>query len=228
MIQIGMRKVQFAENEYYHLYNRGVDKRIIFSTKDDFDRFKAYLYLLNDSDNARAANFFDSRSRSEIFSVARSQQLVAIGAYCMMPNHFHILATPLVENGISKFMQKIQTAYAMYFNEKTLRSGRLFQGTFKAKHVAEDVYLKYLYAYIHLNPAEFLKEDWDDSDGEAFRAHQNKILSYPYSSALEYSSAQFSIVDPKSFPKYFLKAKDMQSHLQFWQQYRKELARNKK
>lgn len=216
-----MRKTKFAEGEFYHLYNHGVEKRVIFNTKDDHDRFQTYLYVLNDEHNARPANIFSVKNRELAFQEKRIQPLVAIGAYCLMPNHFHILATPLVENGIPKFMHKLQTAYSMYFNEKSSRTGRLFQGTYKAKHADTDTYLQYLYAYIHLNPAKLLTTDWKEASAEEIRQLGTKILAYPYSSAGEYHLGKHVITDPGLFPKYFEKTKDMNALLQFWLKYKK-------
>jgi putative transposase len=139
-----------------------------------------------------------------------------------MPNHFHILATPLVENGIPKFMHKLQTAYTMYFNERTSRTGSLFQGTYKSTHVDDDEYLRYLYAYIHLNPAKLLTQEWHEASGEELRQLGSKILAYPYSSSGEYNLQKYVITDPGSFPTYFTKKGDMHSLLQFWLKYKKE------
>lgn len=215
-----MNREPFIENECYHLYNRGVDRRVVFAIRDDYERFKAYLYLLNDVENVRPANFFTPRAVDDLYTRARGQRLVAIGAYCLMPTHFHILATPLVENGISKFMQKITTAYTMYFNERTLRSGSLFQGTFKSMHAEPETYRKYIFAYIHLNPAHFFHEDWASANESDLRSVEGKIMTYPYSSAPEYRSNTFTITDPKHFPGYFEKGKDMPAHIRFWLQHK--------
>jgi REP element-mobilizing transposase RayT len=222
-----MRKTIFAEGEFYHVYNRGVDKRVIFNTKEDSDRFQAYLYALNDVHAERATYFFAAKYRKDVYAHKRIEPLVAIGAYCLMPNHFHMLVTPLVEDGIPKFMHKVQTAYAMYFNEKTARTGTLFQGPYKSEHADSDTYLKYLYAYIHLNPAKLLTTDWRDASAEELRQLGSKILAYPYSSAGEYNLAKHVISNPKPFPRYFEKTKDMSSHLQFWLKYKNEFAEGK-
>ena len=214
-----MRRLKFTEGKFYNLYNRGVEKRIIFSGQADYDRFEAYLYILNDSENPRAANFFNGRRNDEIFLSARTEQLVAIGAYCLMPNHFHILATPLVEDGISKFMQKLQTAYTMYFNDKYARDGVLFQGTFKAENPEHDDELKFLYAYIHLNPAKLFNPDWQEKEAHEFRYLASSALDYRYSSAGEYFSGKHVITTPHKFPKYFQRAKDLDSIIQCWLKY---------
>ena len=72
-------------------------------------------------------------------------------AYCLNPNHYHFILTPLVEKGIEKFMQRIGTGYTMYFNEKNKRSGSLFQGKFKSKHINSNEYLLQASAYVNLN-----------------------------------------------------------------------------
>lgn len=216
-----MRTTKFAEGEYYHLYNRGVDKRVTFNTKEDHQRFQTYLYILNDAHNGRAASILQTKMRDP-YAERRIEPLVAIGAYCLMPNHFHILATPIAENGISRFMHKLQTAYTLYFNEKTSRTGSLFQGPFKSVHVDSDSYLKYLYAYIHLNPARLLTQEWKAASAEELRSLGTKILAYPYSSAGEYNLGKHVITSPGAFPKYFQKTRDMSCHLQFWLKYKKE------
>ncbi len=216
-----MRKIQFAEGEFYHLYNRGVDKRVVFSNKEDHERFQAYLYILNDAHNDKPTlNFITKQKKNVMFESPRVEPLVAIGVYCLMPNHFHILVTPLIENGIPKFMHKLQTAYTMYFNQKMSRTGSLFQGTYKSSHVDDDEYLRYLYAYIHLNPAKLLTDEWRKASAEELRQLGSKILAYPYSSAGEYNLGKFVISNPKPFPQYFTKTRDMRAHLQFWMKYK--------
>src|SRR3989344_1887720 len=154
------RKTKFVIGEFYHIYNRGVEKRIIFPNISDYKRFLALLYLANSNEIIQFRNDFSRTFLEKIFEKDRGEPLVAIGAYCLMPNHFHLLLTPLVEGGISKFMLKLQTGYSMYFNIKNEREGSLFQGTYKATHAQDDEYLKYLYAYIHLNPAKLKDKEW--------------------------------------------------------------------
>ena len=198
-----MRKFIFSEGEYYHLYNRGVEKRNIFTSPSEYKRFCAYLYLLNTEENIRPSDIISDHGVQYVFSIKRNRPLVAIGAYCLMPNHFHILATPLVEGGIAKFMQRLQTAYTMYFNEKHKRSGSLFQGTYKARHADNDNYLKYLYAYIHLNPAKLFDTKWKNRGVSGLKKLKQQVIKYSYSSINEYISLKHTITDPVHFPKYF-------------------------
>jgi putative transposase len=157
---MSQRLISFSGGEFYHVYNRGTDKRAIYLDKSDYKRFIELLYLSNSSHSFVVRDIY--RNNESIYEYDRGDLLVAIGAYCLMPNHFHILVTPLVENGISKFMNKLCTSYSMYFNKKYNRTGALFQGKFKAEHADRDEYLKYLYAYIHLNPVKLIDSTWKE------------------------------------------------------------------
>ena len=209
------RAVEFVEGEYYHLYNRGVDKRVIFSSTVDYERFMMLLYLANSTENVRIGNVLKSHTYKEVFDIKRCDPIVAIGAFCLMPNHFHILATPLVENGLSTFMLKLQTGYSMYFNTKNYRNGSLFQGPFKSEHAGHDTYLKYLFSYIHLNPAKIIDPYWKE------RVNRKKSLmkfveSYPYSSLEEYLLGTHSITSPGAFPDYFFSKAEVRAHIADW------------
>lgn len=114
------------------------------------------------------------------------EKLVNIGAYCLMPNHFHILVHEKSEGGISKFMLKLSTAYSMYFNKLNDRSGALFQGPFKAKHADNDEYLKYLFAYIHLNPLKIIDPNWRNYGAIDRSKAESYVKNYPYSSFGDY------------------------------------------
>ena len=153
---MSMRKVSFVPEEFYHLYNRGNSRQAIFLNDADYARFSALLYLAN------GTNSFEFRELASdaLFDFNRGEQLVAIGAYCLMPNHFHILLTPLIEGGVATFMRKLATGYSMYFNKKHHRTGSLFEGRFKSEHVNNDNHLKYLFSYIHLNPVKLIQSKW--------------------------------------------------------------------
>lgn len=153
---MSLRITPFVHGEFYHVYNRGTDKRPIFSDTHDWQRFQELLFLSN---AAKPVNIREVRRvHADIYAFDTELPIVAIGAYCLMPNHFHMLLTPLVDGGVSKFMKKLCTGYSMYFNKKYERTGTLFEGPFKAKHADSDAYLKYLYAYIHLNPVKLWSE----------------------------------------------------------------------
>jgi len=209
------RKDPFVEGEYYHVYNRGVDKRMIFTSASDYKRFLMLLYLANNQDEVRIGNILKSHNYDEVFSILRSEQLVVIGAYCLMPNHFHVLLTQKVEGGITRFMLKLQTGYSMFFNTRYERNGSLFQGPFRSNLVDNDRYLEYLFAYIHLNPAKLRDSHWRER-----LSRGNDLLkfveSYPYSSYQAYLENAHVITNPEAFPEYFSSRKEVRSHIIDW------------
>jgi putative transposase len=204
-----MRTHTFAHGEYYHLYNRGVDKRVIFNDTFDKKRFQYLMFLCNTSENIEVRNFFSINKINgdyKVYSHIKSDTLVDIGAYVLMPNHFHILVKEKTDGGVSKFMQKLQTGYTMFFNDRNDRSGALFQGRFKSQHVNSDSYLKYLYGYIHLNPLKLKDASWKSN--ENCLNNYTKILEKNnFSSYLDYvvtlDRPEKVILNPKSFPAYF-------------------------
>ena len=211
------RKDAFIEGEYYHLYNRGVDKRIIFPSARDYRRFMMLLYLANSTEDTRIGNVLRTAKYEDVFNLERAEPLVAIGAFCLMPNHFHLLVTPLTSGGISKFMLKLQTGYSMYFNTKNERKGALFQGPFRSVHADNDQYLQYLYSYIHLNPAKLLDPKWKETSSSK-NVLKRFVESYPYSSYAAYLNDSHIITEPKKFPDYFSSKDDVESHISDWLQ----------
>jgi putative transposase len=136
----------------------------------------------------------------------REETLVNTGAYCLMPNHFHILVKEKAENGTSKFMQKVSTAYSMYFNKKYKRTGGLFEGKFKSQHMSTDRYLKYIFSYIHLNPIKLIDSKWKEKGLKNLKESLIHLKTYQYSSYLDYlkeDRLRLKIIDKKEFPKYF-------------------------
>src|SRR3990167_241747 len=193
------RKVNFEKGEFYHIYNRGVEKRIIFQNISDYKRFLVLLYIANGDKSLHMKDYGSLNFIEEVFGKDRGRPLVAIGVYCLMPNHFHLLLTPLLKGGISKFMLKLQTGYSMYFNKKNERVGALFQGIFQSQHINKDKYLRYIYAYIHLNPAKLKNPSWKTQPKSFLNQLKKFIAEYPYSSLQEYVSLDYKIVNSKLF-----------------------------
>lgn len=149
-----MRKTELETGEYYHIYNRGVDKRIIFLDEADIRRFYQSVEEFNTLEPIGSIyeHSFVKRLGSEASkSKPAATTLVSVIAHCANPNHFHLLLRQEAEKGIEKFMHKVGTGYTKYFNNKYKRSGALFQGVFKSIHVDTNEYLLHLSAYINLN-----------------------------------------------------------------------------
>ena len=147
---MGIRNIEFSNGDYYHVFNRGVDKRIIFNTKEQQEFFFNRMKLLNTTDSRKYIANKRSRYKDKAI-IASGDQLVSIVAYCLLPNHYHLLLRQEIDNGISQFMQRLGTSYTMYFNQQEKRSGSLFQGKFKAKHLSGDFALPVVSAYVNLN-----------------------------------------------------------------------------
>jgi len=153
-----MRKIEFANGEYYHIYNRGVDKREVFLDEDDYLRFLTSMREFNRVDPI--GSLYEKYLTAERRGLSPQKgdsvpteiiPLVEIIVYCLNPNHYHIILRQVSEGGVSKFMLKLSSGYSSYFNKKNKRSGSLFQGRFKAVHIDSNEYLLYLSAYVNKN-----------------------------------------------------------------------------
>ncbi len=166
-----MRKIEFRNGEYYHIYNRGVDKREVFGEERDFVRFLRSMKEFNNIESTGSLYELNYHRRKEaklpIGSLASG--LADVICYCLNSNHFHLILKQLREKGIEKFMHKLGTGYTKHFNQKYKRSGSLFQGPFKAVHIDSNEYLLWLSGYVNGN-VEIHNID---------RAENYKWCSYP-------------------------------------------------
>lgn len=187
-MSVATRRVQFGAGECYHVYNRGVEKRDVFLTQGDYERFLYALFVCNDR-RPITNTFHGYRGLTSIRWEMRERRdsLVDILCFCLMPNHFHLLIRQRHDDaGVPLFMQKVGTAYTMYFNAKYERAGGLFQGTYKVKRVAQDEYLLPLSRYIHLNPLDLAAPEWRESGLPGHSIAHKHLLLYPWSSYPEY------------------------------------------
>lgn len=198
--------MKFVTNSYYHVYNRGVEKRDIFMEENDYLRFIHDLYEFNDTspanpNNRRIVGGTTSNNNKE------RDQLVEIICFCLMPNHFHLILRQLKEDGITQFMKKLGTGYAMYFNKKYERVGSLFQGRFKSILVGSDEYLVHLSRYIHLNPVGLVDQHWSKQGIESWPKVKKFLQNYRYSSYLDYIQIRnFPSVTSRDFLLSYFKA----------------------
>ncbi|KKR09371.1 MAG: hypothetical protein UT37_C0023G0003 [Parcubacteria group bacterium GW2011_GWA2_39_18] len=179
----------FIAGSYYHIYNRGVEKRTIFLNQS------FYYHFLKTIDFFR---FYNKRKLSEgipnkptLPSSDKSIELVKILCFVLMPNHYHLVLQQTINGGISRFMNDIANSYTRYFNLKTKRLGHLFQGAFKAKTVESPESFLQVTRYIHLNPMEF----YSNSLQSAASVKAQWLISYPYSSYKVYLGKSI-IYDP--------------------------------
>jgi REP element-mobilizing transposase RayT len=144
------RKIIFTNNEYYHIFNRGTDKRVIFTNKNLQYFFLRRMVELNNTD-VNANNRNSRNNGKENFVFGDGEKLVEVVAYCLLPNHFHFVLKQLIDGGISKYMQRLGSSYSTLFNQEYGRTGGLFQGKFKAKHISGDYSLPTVATYVNLN-----------------------------------------------------------------------------
>lgn len=201
-----MRKTQFANGEFYHIYNRGVDKRSIFQDKKDQQRFFDSLIQFNTIEPIGSIyeNQFN-RPKLQLGGRASKlqQKLVNIVSYCLNPNHYHFLLEQVSENGIQKFMHRLGTGYTRYFNDKNKRSGVLFQGKYKSIHITSNDYLLRLSSYINLNfkvhglGGSASKSSWEEYSNEECVSDfcQKNIVLKQFKNRREYESFAKSSVE---------------------------------
>lgn len=173
------RYTPLVENYFYHVFNRGVNKRPIFKSKYEYRRFLLLLKYYNFVEYPIKFSKFMTLAhdqRSEIWNrLAKEKTNTDILSYCLMPNHFHLLLKQNNENGISKLLANLQNSYARYFNIKNERIGPLFQGQFKAIRIDSEKQLLHVSRYIHLNPYS-----------SGIVKTTDKLLKYDWSSLPEY------------------------------------------
>lgn len=164
----------FFNSGYYHVYNRGVEKRNVFMDKWDYLRFLETIdFYRKTPQPAKLSDF--RRGIIRLKYDGNQKELVKIFVYCLMSNHFHLLIQQLADRGVTNFISNLINSYTRYFNTKYDRIGALFQGAFKARLVATDEYLLQVSKYIHRNP--FVFPQW-------------KNKTYPYSSYSYYLSSE--------------------------------------
>lgn len=155
----------YVSEAYYHAYNRGVNKRRIFLDDQDYSFFLSLLkrYLSNETGPNKYNITYENLSSE-----------VEILAYCLMPNHVHLLIYQISPDGMTNLMRRVFTSYSMYFNKKYERVGNLFQDAYKAIYINSDEYLQHISRYIHLNPTEWTT--WNFSSLDYYRG--NKASSW--------------------------------------------------
>ena len=185
------RYVPFALDETYHVYSRGVNKQDIFTSDWDRERFQALLLLCNSTHPAHLGNLLTKYKGGSFIKLFEKEgpeeRIVEVLAYCLMPNHIHLVLYETTEGGISKFMGKLMTAYAMYFNKKYERSGPLFTRPFRARHVDSDEYFREIFAYVHLNPVSLIEPKWKEEGVKDMESVRKFVENYRWCSFYDYS-----------------------------------------
>lgn len=215
-----LRKDPFITGEYYHIYNRGIDKRVIFKSYKDYERFIMLLYIGNSKESLHLDELLNRQHKkfNEVLVLDKGEPIVSIGAWCLMPNHFHLLIRQEIDGGITKFMRKLGVGYSMFFNIKYERVGSLFGGVFKSKLVGvDDNYMRQLFGYIHINPLEIEFPEWKEKISKPSADMKKFLESYRYSSYRDYlgeNRIEKNIIKSENFPDYFQSSKEFRDFVE--------------
>ncbi|RJQ26173.1 hypothetical protein C4577_04060 [Candidatus Parcubacteria bacterium] len=197
----------YIPNGYYHIYNRGVEKRVIFQDDADYKMFLYYMFIYLAPPSVIQSRYEKLKSALKLGNFYSKVDLLC---YTLMPNHFHFLVHQNSEKHITELMRRITNAYTTYFNKRYDRVGPLFQGVYKASLIDRDEYLLYLTRYIHRNSLDVID-------------YKNKIENYPWSSYRAYLGFEKSSYINTSFVLNFFSQKNeflsYKSFVEFEQQY---------
>lgn len=186
-----MKRPSFANEHIYHIYNRGVEKRDIFSNKNDYFRFILNLHEFNSSSPALNFGYQIKHTPIEVrlqYTIARP--LVEILTFCLMPNHYHLMIRQISEHGITEFMRKVGVGYTNYFNLRNQRVGPLFQGKFKAVLIENEEHFFHLPHYIHLNPLGLFSSAKKSSTENYTNTAMEFLHTYRWSSFQDYTGKE--------------------------------------
>jgi len=203
----------FEPDAMYHVYNRGVDKRIIFVDERDYSVFLSFLkYALLTDEQKSKLEIVDNKllSESQRFNLRRENlsEKVELVGFCLMPNHFHLLLYQYDIEGITKLMRSVCTGYSMYFNKRHKRIGTLFQGVYKASRINSDSYWTHISRYIHLNPLDIGKD----------------YINYTYSSYRNYiGDARADWLKPEKVMDCFSSVREYETFVREYIPYKKDL-----
>ncbi len=207
-----MRKIEFVTDGVYHIYNRGTDKRKVFYEDNDYSRFIYSMYKFNCLGRSLHLNrqINIDRKSGRGFASTSVDKLVKLLYFVLMPNHFHLVLQQIAKRGIEKFMQKLGTGYAMYFNKKYKRSGVLFQGIFKAIPVETDSYIIQASQYIHLNPLKLIEPEFRKEGIKDIERARVFLRNYKWSSYLDYVGIENFpfLIDDELHQGYFKKVSE--------------------
>jgi len=174
------RSIVLANQQIYHVFNRGIERRPVFTSKREYERMLTTLWFYRYAKPGATLSHYLNLPMpgKRIFEEALITKPMGVSllAYCLMPNHFHYIVRQEQEGGIRHFLANVTNSHTKYFNLRRHRVGPLFQGTFKAVRVETDEQFLHLTRYVHLNPVK------------SFLIRLNELEAYPWSSYKEYLS----------------------------------------
>ncbi len=203
-----MRSLKIAPGEYYHVFNRGVNKHLIFHDTIDRVRFLfLILYFQSPITLFNIGRMVKSFVRHSVFNIKKETEqniieskFIELTSFCLMPNHFHLIVKEVEENGTARYMQRVLNAYTKYYNAKYNKSGHLFQGPYKIVHVKSNEQLLYLSTYIHRNPRE-LKEWLHKENRYPWSSYQDFLSKNRFEKLLVFNIISGQFKNKKEYEK---------------------------
>lgn len=237
------RKEEFETGEIYHIVSRGLDNNLIFKDVSDYYRGIFSIYEFNNANaitirdrrlarehikKLEAANRGRASDISADLNIDKRDKFVEVLCFCFMPNHIHLLVKQLKDNGITKFMSKIGTGYAGYFNRKYKRNGYVFQNRFRSIHIKDDNQLKTVFNYIHANPISLVEPGWKEKGINNLKEVVKFLEDYKWSSYQDYIGVKnFNSVTDRGFMSEFMGGVDgCRMSIRDWIEYKKELIKS--
>ena len=223
------KRPPLVAGEIYHIVIRAIEGLKLFRDEKDYFRMIHDLFEFNDQDptswNYRQ-NYQNYEKRSR--SIKKRKLLVEILAFCLMPNHIHLLLRQLNDGGISNFMRKLGAGYSGYYNKKHKRSGHLFDGRYKLVHIKNDKQLMTVFVYIHTNPVAIIVPGWKEKGIKIgdFQKVSKFLEEYRWSSYLDYlENKNFPSLTSREFLTELMGSnQDCQKFVSDWLQSKKELS----
>lgn len=246
---------QFVNGEIYHITLRRMGNELLFGEVDDYYRGIFYIYECNTTKPIKIRERREARAKfkeaikkleadtgltrvkivkSEEVTAWRDSRdlLVEVLAFCLMPNHIHLLVRQLKEGGISKFIQKIASGYAAYFKNKygIKLKGHFFQDRFNTVHIKTDEQLRVVFTYIHTNPVELIEPDWREKGVKNPKKVIKFLEEYKWSSYPDYLGKKNfpSVTERKSLLKVMEESEGCRDWVENWIKFKGKLRKTMK
>ncbi len=226
------RKEQFVNDGIYHVILRGLEDNLIFKDINDYYRGIFSIYEFNNANSVTIqarrkvrANFKKKSGQANKVEPDRRNRFVDILAFCFMPNHIHLLLKQLKDNGITKFMSKVGTGYAGYFNRKYNRKGYVFQNRFRSIYIEDDNQFRIIFNYIHSNPVSLIEPGWKENGIKDPKNAIKFLEDYKWSSYKDYlGQNNFTSVTERGFMSEFIDGTGgCKISIKNWIDYKKKL-----
>lgn len=216
-----MRSTPLVNDCYYHIFNRGVDQRVIFQDENDYWRFTAGMFLFADEKfkNPGTKSWLQKDMLDSLLETERGRKpMVEVISYCLLPNHFHMLLRQLSDNGVERYLHKLGMAYARYFNHRYQRSGRLFENPYKSVLVDNDPQFYHLPRYIHLNILDLTGFRWRDGVVDDWEKAFRFMDEYRWSSHRVYNGfeQELPVVDEMKVREPYGAPSEYREYLKEW------------